>query len=64
MSRTAWIEAAKRVGSGEWTGIRCPENNDDDLVVDWLPGPESGAGEYWLHCPTCGAQNFLRVSGM
>jgi hypothetical protein len=63
MSRSRWIDVALRVEAGERADLRCPENDDDLLEVDWIPGPFSGTGEYRLHCPTCGAQNFIRVGG-
>ena len=61
-SGAAWIEAATHVLQGGGRTTRCPENDDDDLQVEWIPGPASGSGEYWLHCPTCGAQTFVRVN--
>ena len=59
-----WIDAWKRVGEGERNGIRCPRNDDDFLILEWVQGkvPDSPVGEWWLHCPTCGAQSFMRVA--
>lgn len=62
MSRAAWIEAASRVTAGDWKEIPCPENEDDFLEVDWIPGPLSGSGEYHMRCPSCGAENWIRES--
>lgn len=67
-TRAAWLEAAKKVGAGEFEGIRCPENNDDILKVTWFPGrpPNAGeseqAGEYQLLCPSCGAAIYMRTT--
>lgn len=61
MSRVAWLDAVKRVLEGDLAGLRCPENDDDILDVEWISGPTSGTGEYWLHCPRCGAENFVRI---
>lgn len=60
-SAKRWIEAAKRVGAGELAGIRCPENCDDFLEIDWIQGPGE-TGEYRMRCPSCGAVNFLRTT--
>ena len=58
-----WIEAAKQVGEGEREGILCPQNGDDFLVVEWIPFEIPGypGGQWWLHCPTCGEENFMLV---
>jgi hypothetical protein len=56
-----WIDAAKQVGEGEREGILCPQNGDDFLAVEWIPFENSTGGEWWLHCPACGAQNFPLV---
>ena len=56
------MEAAMRVLDGDWSGLRCPENDDDFLDVEWIAGSTSGSGEYWLRCPRCGAENFVRMS--
>ena len=58
MSRQAWTSAARRVLAGERGGILCPENEDEFLVVTWLPSPDQG-GEYHLHCPGCGAEVYV-----
>ena len=60
MSRELWIAAAARVIDGDWNGIRCPENDDDYLDIEWIPGPMSGFGEYRLRCPSCGVENWVR----
>ncbi|WP_410631251.1 hypothetical protein [Amycolatopsis sp. cmx-4-83] len=59
MTRMAWIEAAKRVSEGAREELRCPENDDDFLAVEWLPNPGGVGGEYRLHCPSCGAENWI-----
>jgi len=56
--RERWIDAIARVGRGELTGIPCPVNVDADLDVEWIPFKNGPGGEYWLHCPECGAQTF------
>jgi hypothetical protein len=55
-----WIEAGRLVAKGRREGLRCPENGDDDLVVEWLP-VAAGRGEFLLRCPRCGARNFVLV---
>jgi hypothetical protein len=45
---------------GKREGLLCPENDDDDLVVEWLPLAE-GRGEFLLRWPRCGARNFVLV---
>jgi hypothetical protein len=62
MSRQDWIDASRRVLAGETDHIRCPENDDDFLVIDWIPGRMS-AGEFYLHYPYCDVTNYIRVSG-
>jgi hypothetical protein len=32
-----WIEAAKRIADGHRDEILCPQNQDDILLVEWLP---------------------------
>jgi hypothetical protein len=54
-----WIEAAKRVSNGEREGIRCPENDDDFLQVEWIPTTSGDSGELRLYCPSCKAENFI-----
>lgn len=61
MTREAWIRAAICVSAGDRQKILCPEHEDDFLVIEWLSGGTGGAGEYWLRCPTCGAQNWIRT---
>lgn len=40
--------------------VRCPENEDDFLVVeDVLPAANPTHVERHLRCPTCGAYNAL-----
>lgn len=63
MTRERWLDVARRVANGQTEGLRCPENDDDLLMVEWISGPHPGEGEYRLYCPTYGAQNFLRKSG-
>lgn len=59
-TRAAWLDVAKRVLAGEAKGIRCPENNDDELSVRWVPAPDADEdGEYVLTCPGCGASNVI-----
>lgn len=64
MSRTKWIEAAQRAVAGDTVGLRCPENDDGELEVEWIP-IEDDIGEYRLVCPECGSENYvlIRLSG-
>jgi hypothetical protein len=55
-----WIQAARLVVKGRRDGMRCPANDDDDLVVEWLPLAD-GRGEFLLRCPRCGARNIVLV---
>ena len=29
-----WTEATKLVAAGCWHGIRCPQNSDDDVLIE------------------------------
>lgn len=58
----AWIDAAEKVAVGVTDGLDCPENCDDALQVTWMPGPIPALGEYELHCPSCQAVRYLRVT--
>jgi len=60
----AWIDAAEKVAVGVTDGLDCPENRDDALQVTWMPGPIPALGEYELHCPSCQAVRYLRVTCM
>jgi hypothetical protein len=59
-SAQRWIEAAKMVRAGVREGLRCPENDDGDLVVTWLPAGD-GRSEFRLRCASCGAENYMLV---
>jgi hypothetical protein len=41
-------------------GLRCPENDDGDLIVTWIPDG-GGGGEFKLRCASCGAENYMLV---
>lgn len=56
-----WIEAGRRVVDGERVGLRCPQSDDGDLVIESLPAKD-GRGEYRLRCQRCGAENFVPVT--
>lgn len=61
-----WVEATKRVAAGTWDGIRCPANDDADIVVEMRtlqpPTPESEPMyEYRLHCPLCASGIFVHA---
>jgi hypothetical protein len=58
-SNRRWIEVGLRVDRGEREGILCPKNQDDYMKVEWLPFKSGIGGEWWVHCPTCKAENFL-----
>jgi hypothetical protein len=61
-SRARWLKAAKRAAMPATGPIRCPENDDADLRIDWIPASQNdpdGRGEYHLQCPGCGAQNYM-----
>lgn len=61
MSKIDWLRVAKLVLDGQFDNLRCPESDDDILDVQWIVGPTSGSGEYWLRCRGCGAQNFILI---
>lgn len=54
-----WIEVAQRVLAGDTEVLRCPERDDDLLLVDWLPAEKYARGEYWVRCPGCGAETYI-----
>jgi hypothetical protein len=57
-----WIDAAIRWSRDDnRDGILCPQNQDDILLVEWLPFSSGEGGEWWFHCPTCKAENFALV---
>lgn len=61
-----WVEATKRVAAGAWDGIRCPANDDADIIVEMrtLQPPTSESEpvyEYWLHCPRCASEIFVHA---
>lgn len=58
-SNRRWIEVGLRVDQGEREGILCPKNQDDYMKVEWIPFKSGVGGEWWVHCPTCKAENFL-----
>ncbi len=60
-TRSRWLEAARLVVAGHRHGLRCPENQDQDLEVTWSAFPDQPGGEYWLRCPGCGARNELLI---
>ena len=58
--RDGWMKIAERVLSQSPTDrIRCPVNDDAELVVEWLPYGDNARGKCHLFCPTCGA--YLNV---
>ncbi len=61
MSRRGWIDAGIMVTGSPSELIRCPENDDDYLVITWIPSQTPGKGEFHLKCPTCGADNYVLV---
>lgn len=52
--RSGWVEAVRQVESGK-ARVLCPQNGDADLQVTLL-----GEAEWWLRCPACGAETFVR----
>ncbi|KHO21128.1 hypothetical protein [Mycolicibacterium setense] len=59
-----WVEVTKLVAAGSWDGIRCPQNNDADVLIDkrsWVAEGDASDKrfEYWIHCPKCGAEIFM-----
>jgi hypothetical protein len=60
--RGAWIELANRVINGDRDDLRCPENDDDFMDVEWITVSNGQAGEYWIHCRSCRAETHVRVS--
>ena len=63
MTRNGWIEAARRVVSGDRDGIVCPARGDGVLVVTWLPFSDSLGGEFCMECEVCAERNFVLVRG-
>ena len=65
--QSPWVSVVIAVGEGRWDGLRCPENDDADMLVEWLPfrPPDErglGRGEFVIHCPACGVRNYMLVS--
>jgi hypothetical protein len=59
-----WAEVTKLVAAGKWDGIRCPKNNDANVLIDVrILTPKDTSDnrryEYWLHCPGCGAEVYF-----
>jgi hypothetical protein len=53
-TRQAWVDAANAVQAGIRI-VRCPQNQDANLDITLL-----GGTEWWLRCPACGAETFVR----
>lgn len=53
-TRQAWVDAANAVEAGT-RSVRCPQNQDANLDITLL-----GGTEWWLRCPACGAETFVR----
>ena len=51
--RSGWLNAARQLSLSETAKLRCPENQDDVLSVEWVPDEHGKGGEYLVHCPTC-----------
>lgn len=62
MTRSGCIQAARQVTEGVREDLRCPENDDDFLEVEWFPNSASDGGEHRLRCPSCGAESWIRQS--
>ena len=60
-TRARWLAAAKAVVEGELVGYRCPQNDDAELLSEWIPFSKGGGGEHRLYCPSCHAENFVLV---
>lgn len=55
-----WVQAARTVAKdGLEAIVRCPEKDDADLAIEWLPFSGGEGGEIHLRCPTCGVENFV-----
>jgi hypothetical protein len=59
-----WAEVTKLVAAGSWEGIRCPKNDDADVLIEKRPwvsehNADDRRYEYWIHCPNCGAEIFF-----
>jgi hypothetical protein len=55
-----WIEAAKTLGANPNAIVRCPEHDDDILLVREVDSPsEPGVFDRYLTCRGCGAHNLL-----
>lgn len=62
-----WVEVTTLLAAGSWDGIRCPANGDADVLIDRRSSsdesdPTNSRYEYWIHCPTCGAEIFFHSS--
>jgi 4-hydroxy-3-methylbut-2-en-1-yl diphosphate synthase IspG/GcpE len=58
-----WVQVTILLAAGIRDGIRCPQNDDADVVVDvrtWTSETNNDDRrlEYWIHCPKCGAQIY------
>lgn len=59
-----WVEVTKLVAAGSWEGIRCPQNDDANVLIEKRPciaadNDADSRYEYWIHCPGCGAEIFF-----
>jgi tetratricopeptide (TPR) repeat protein len=59
-----WMKVAELVLSkSPPSHIRCPVNDDGELVIEWLPHGNNERGKCHLLCPTCGAQLNVVITG-
>lgn len=56
--RAGWFDACARVMNGDTDGLRCPDNDDDNLVADFASG--SGFRDGRLYCPSCGSEAVFK----
>ena len=58
----AWVELAREVIlKGRVHDLKCPMCGNLTIQTEWIPFADTSGqdGEYWLHCTTCGAENFV-----
>lgn len=60
-----WIEAGKVLSENPSAKVRCPENDDDFLVIeDALPSANATHVERHIRCPKCGAYNSVLLENV
>jgi hypothetical protein len=58
-----WIEAGKIIADNPNASIKCPECEQDDLVIQDIQNDyETFEIERIIYCKNCGARNILRLN--